>query len=278
MPYLPRLLNSDIDVDRADFLLRDTHQCGVTYGQYNLDWLLSTCTVGKTSDNKIVIGFDERKGLRIVEQFLIARRALYETVYHHKTVRIAEGMVALFLRRFKEVLKEDIDKFKKTEIIKILEPFMKVISGDALQPMELLSLDDYSLWILIDYVARMNNIDETVQDLARRILARDLFKIVPCKSKKVNDFLRKKDALEEIYKKVQPFCRGLKDYYFYIDTLKFSMFSDKSEEFAYFIDDQQNATSVREHESLRVHWHTHEDLVRVYTVHEAVDAVKELIG
>jgi HD superfamily phosphohydrolase len=103
IPYLPRLLDSDIDIDRADFLRRDTFQCGVAYGRYDLDWLISTCTIGTTRDDELVAGFDRNKSLRVVEQFLIARRALYETVYYHKTVRAAEGMVALFLRRLKKV-------------------------------------------------------------------------------------------------------------------------------------------------------------------------------
>jgi hypothetical protein len=277
LKYLPRLLNGDIDVDRADFLLRDTHQCGVTYGQYNLDWLISTCTIGETGDNNLVIGYDKRKGVRIVEQFLVARRALYETVYHHKTVRSAEGMVSLFLRRFKHVLQDGTNQFKMTEIIDFIKPFVKIISGEALEPYELLSLDDYSLSILIDNVAKMKDVDDTLQDLAVRILARDLFKIVPCNSRKINNFLRKKDAYPQIHTAIRPYCRGITDYYLYVDTVKFSMFSENDSEFAYFIDDSMKATPVREHELLRVHWQPSEERVRLYTVHEAVESVKALI-
>jgi HD superfamily phosphohydrolase len=97
IPYLPRLLNSDVDVDRADFIRRDGMHCGVAYGGYDLNWLISTCTVGRTNTNELMVGFDRGKSLRAIEQFLIARRALYETAYHHRTVRAAEGMVALFI-------------------------------------------------------------------------------------------------------------------------------------------------------------------------------------
>ena len=41
IPYLPRLLNSDVTVDRADFLRKDSHQCGVAYGGFDLNWLIS---------------------------------------------------------------------------------------------------------------------------------------------------------------------------------------------------------------------------------------------
>ena len=275
LPYLPRLLNSDIDVDRADFLLRDTHQCGVTYGEYNLDWLISTCTVGKNENDKLVLGFDERKALRIVEQFLVARRALYETVCYHKTVRSAEGMVTLFLKRFKEIIHEDINKFKIAEFVK---PLVKMISGDALEPQELLSIDDFSLWVLIDNIAKMNNIDTTLQDIAQRIISRNLFKMVPCESNKIKEFLLKDDAYDRIYDKIQPFCTGRKEFYLYRDILKFSMFSEHIENMAYFIDERRNAKPIRNHSELRAHWQNIEDRVRIYTLDEAVDAVKKLIG
>ncbi|MDP3066779.1 MAG: HD domain-containing protein [Methanobacteriaceae archaeon] len=275
LTYLPRLLNSDIDVDRADFLLRDTHQCGVTYGEYNLDWLISTCTIGKTSSDKLVIGFDKRKALRIIEQFLVARRALYETVYYHKTVRSAEGMVTLFLRRLKQILKDDSSKLKVSDFLK---PIAKVISGDALGPEELLSLDDFSLWVLIENIAKQNDIDDTVSDLAQRIIARDLFKIVPCNPKKINEFLRKEGGYERIYDAIKPFCRGKKEFYLHVDELKFSMFLENSDHMSFFIDENRDATHIRDHESLRTQWTPQEDIVRIYTLQEAVDAVKKLIG
>jgi len=103
LEYLPGLLSSDIDVDRADYIRRDTHQSGVAYGRYDLDWLVSTCTVGELTNGDWVVGFDARKAPRVIEQFLIARIALYETVYCHKTVRAAEGMVKALFRRLKDL-------------------------------------------------------------------------------------------------------------------------------------------------------------------------------
>lgn len=275
LTYLPRLLNSDIDVDRADFLLRDTRQCGVTYGEYNLNWLISTCTIGKRLSN-LVIGFDKRKALRIVEQFLVARRALYETVYYHKTVRSAEGMVRLFLRRLKQILKDDSARLKVVDIVK---PLVKVISGDALSPEEVLSLDDFSLWVLIENIAKQNNIDDTLTDLAQRIIARDLFKIVPCDHKKVNNFIRKNGGYEKIHNAIKPYCRGKIDSYLHVDELKFSMFLEDNNHMSFFIDENRDATPIRDHESLRIQLiPPQEDIVRLYTLREAVDAVRKLIG
>jgi HD superfamily phosphohydrolase len=80
LPYLTSLLSSDIDVDRCDFILRDAYQTGVAHGRYDLDWLVSTATVGNRSDGRPVVGFDSLKAPRVVEQLLIARRALYDNV------------------------------------------------------------------------------------------------------------------------------------------------------------------------------------------------------
>jgi len=103
LTYLPRVLASDVDVDRCDFLMRDAQQTGVAYGRYDLDWLISTATVGRREDGQLVVGFDRRKAPRVLEQLLVARRALYDTVYQHKTVRSAEGMIGLLLRRLRDV-------------------------------------------------------------------------------------------------------------------------------------------------------------------------------
>ncbi|MGO9200027.1 MAG: hypothetical protein ACLQM8_05745 [Limisphaerales bacterium] len=275
IPYLSRLLAGDIDVDRADFIRRDTHLCGVAYGRYDLDWLVSTCTVGHTDKDELVVGFDARKSLRVVEQFLIARRAMYEAVYYHKTVRSAEGMVGLFLRRLKEVLHEDK---RELEVAAFVKPLVKIISGDVLEPNEILALDDFSLWVLMDNVAKIDKMDVTAKDLAQRIVSRDLFKLVPCSSSKVNTFLRKKDGYKKIHEVIEPFCVGKREYYLVEDTMSFDMLSQEARELAYFVDDSRRATPIREHPNLRQHWTETEETVRLFTVAEAVDAVKTLIG
>ena len=275
IPYLPRLLSGDIDIDRADFVRRDTHLCGVAYGRYDLNWLISTCSVGHTDSNELVIGFDARKSLRVVEQFLIARAAMYETVYYHRTVRSAEGMVGLFLKRLKEVLREEQ---RSLDVAAFVRPLVKMISGEFLEPAEILSLDDFSLWVLLDNVSQLDKMDVTAKDLAQRIVSRDLFKLVPCDSNKVSKFLRKKDGYERIYDVIEPFCVGKREFYLVEDTLSFNMLCSKPAEIAYFIDDARHAKPIREHPSLRHHWKETEETVRHFTVAEAVDAVKALIG
>jgi hypothetical protein len=274
LPYLPRLLSSDVDVDRADFLLRDAFQCGVAYGRYDLDRLISTCAVGKTDSNKLVVGFQVRKALRVIEQFLIARRALYDTVYYHKTVHCAEGMAGLFLRRLKEVLTEDN---KKIEVAEFVRPLVKIISGEVLEPRELLSLDDFSLMVLIDNVSNIRDMDITVHDLAQRILSRDLFKLVPCPTDRINDFVRKERSYSKIYDAIQPFCPGKAEFYLVAESTTFSMFSESDKNIGYFIDEKHRATPMHNHLSFRNYWQKPEDTMRLFTIREAVEAVQKLI-
>jgi len=278
LSYLPRLLSSDVDVDRCDFILRDAHQTGVAYGRYDINWLVSTTTIGKTQDDKLVVGFDRRKAPPVIEQFLVARHALYHTVFLHKTVRAAESMIGSLLRRIKSV-PEMLEK--STMQIPLFEPFRKVIRGEALTAREVIGLDDYSLWVLIQSLADKTLADKTkedrtVSDLARRIVARDLFKIVPCSPSCLHDFIVRTDAYERLYEAVRPYCQGEAQYYIYLDNASFQMLSDKEPKWAYFVDNEDSnrlATPIREHERMRPHWTSAEGFLRLFAPREAIGSI-----
>ncbi len=273
VPYLARLLNSDIDVDRADFIRRDGMACGVAYGGYDLAWLISTCAVGRTAQGELVAGFDRSKAVRGVEQFLIARRALYETVYYHKTVRAAEGMVALLLRRLKEVAQRDGPPSVNDRIV---QPLLKMVAGETVRPEEFLSVDDFALQVLVDYLAHTDGFDRTVQDLALRIIARDLFKLVPVSSARVNDFLRKDEGNDQLYTTIGKQFAEPK-YYLIKDVSRFNMLSEPRDEWGFFVDSQGLATPMREHESIRPLWRETEDTVRLFAPREVIDGLRALI-
>ncbi len=275
IPYLPRILSSDIDVDRCDFMRRDTLMTGVAYGRYDLDWLISSSTVGKYN-GKLVFGFDERKAIRVIEQFLIARRALYDTVYYHKTVRCAEGMTGLFLRKLKEVILKRGIEIKGNNLLK---PVIKIISGDPLKFEELLSLDDYYLWSLIDSVTKMENIDLTLKDLGLRITSRNLFKVVECSSQKINDFLRRPNGREKIYEAIKPYCpEGNEEFYLVVDEKKFHMFTENEDEYGFIIDADRKAKPIKDHEAFDNFRQIHSDEVRLFTLSEAINDVFNLIN
>lgn len=278
LPYLPRLLSGDIDVDRCDFVLRDAHQTGVAYGRYDLNWLISTTTLGRTEHGELVIGFERRKALRVVEQFLVARRALYETVYYHKTVRGAEGMIGLLLRRLREIAL-DTWPVSRSEFF---SPMMKVIKGEPISPNEILGLDDYVLWMLIHELAKAKSVDVTLADLAQRIVARDLFKMVPCSGDEVSEFMNKQNAQELLKDAVSPYCAGESSFYYFIDRAKFQMLSESEPERVYFVDTdtkERRATAIWDHPDFGTnYWKSSSTSVRLFVPREAVEAIKKLVA
>jgi HD superfamily phosphohydrolase len=274
--YLPRLLSSDVGVDRADFIRRDTHQTGVAYGRYDLDWLISTCALGKKrigQQEEWVVGFDSKKAVRVVEQFLIARRALYETVYHHKTVRSAEGMMGLFLRRLRTVIVEGT----RIDVAEFIRPMVDIIQGQALGPDALLALDDFALSVLVDHISQSNIPDDTVRDLAKRIRSRDLFKQVPVSHEHLNRYLRVDHAKERLYEAVKPYAPGLSEYYIVIDETRFKMISSEDKEKICLISGDQTATYANDHQVFDIYRRGEEEGLRIFTLREAVEAVRSCI-
>ena len=92
-PFLKELIASQLDVDRMDYLLRDSRMCGVTYGQFDLERLIQTITV---VDGHIAL---TDKGITSAEEFLLARYFMYWNVYFHKATRSSEVLLELALRR-----------------------------------------------------------------------------------------------------------------------------------------------------------------------------------
>jgi len=282
IPFLPQLLDGDVDVDRADFILRDARQAGVGYGLYDLEWLISTSTVGFTEQgNRLVVGFDERKAVRVVEQFLLARRAQYDTVYQHKTIRSAEGMVALFLRRLKHLATDGVP------LTPVPEALRAVLTGNTLTLGQVIALDDSVVWTAVRGVASARGFDNTAVDLAQRLLSRDLFKMVACESERLGEF-RENAAREAIPEAIKAFCPGDPNYYFHFDVSELAMLSGEPKKWAYFVDSCHCARPIHEHEALSVHQlyegrvdghrRVHNRTRRLFTLREARPALEALLN
>lgn len=95
--YLHQLVSGQLDIDRMDYLNRDSFFTGVAEGVISFDRILKMLDV---SDGELVI---EEKGIYSIEKFLIARRLMYWQVYLHKTVIAAEQMLGKILERAKEL-------------------------------------------------------------------------------------------------------------------------------------------------------------------------------
>ncbi len=86
--YLAQMIHGCIDADQIDYLLRDSHYTGVAHGTIDTDRLIQTVEI---FNNDLVV---HRRGVPAVEGMLVARALMYTSVYFHKTVRIAELMLA----------------------------------------------------------------------------------------------------------------------------------------------------------------------------------------
>ncbi len=80
---LKALISGEVDCDRMDYLLRDSHFCGVVYGHYDLDWLITSLSA-REHDGRIIFTISEN-GVRAFEDMLLARYHMIDQVYFHKT-------------------------------------------------------------------------------------------------------------------------------------------------------------------------------------------------
>jgi len=123
-PYLAQLLNSVIDVDQIDYLLRDAYYTGVSYGMIDSQRFIQTLEI---YDENLAI---DRKGVGVVENVLMARALMYSSVYFHKTVRIAELMLSKSLELIPEMSPYEYFKMNDGELFSDLNnkhPFQKEI-------------------------------------------------------------------------------------------------------------------------------------------------------
>jgi len=95
--FLHQLVTSQLDMDRLDYIKRDSFFTGVTEGTIGTDRLIKMLNV---HEDKLVV---EQKGIYSVEKFLISRRLMYWQVYYHKTVIGAENLLLKLLQRAKHL-------------------------------------------------------------------------------------------------------------------------------------------------------------------------------
>lgn len=103
--FLHQLVSSQLDMDRLDYLNRDSFYTGVSEGVIGYDRILQMLTV---KDGGLVV---EEKGIHSVEKFIVARRLMYWQVYLHKTVLGAEHLVINVLQRAKQLAQQGVELF-----------------------------------------------------------------------------------------------------------------------------------------------------------------------
>lgn len=175
-----KLVSSQLDVDRLDYLLRDGHYSGVGYATYDLDWIIHALQIGavQSAPDGTDLVIDYRRGMYAVEQYLFARSYMYAQVYHHKTVRAAEWMFLKLMHRFAELARRGDEPPH-------LPTAAAMARGQSISATRYLGLDDWVVMSAIDSWARGGELgdgsrtdDPVLQDLSLRLVSRTLFKTI----------------------------------------------------------------------------------------------------
>ncbi|PQJ72839.1 HD domain-containing protein [Polaribacter butkevichii] len=167
--FLCKLISSQLDIDRLDYLKRDSFYTGVTEGNISSDRLIAMMNV---KDDELVI---EGKGIYSVENFLIARRLMYWQVYLHKTGLVAENMLVNVLRRAKELAEKGVELYTSTSLGYFL--YNKISQENfTIETLEMFSkLDDYDVMSAIKEWT--NHSDKVLSLLSKMIVDRKLLRI-----------------------------------------------------------------------------------------------------
>ena len=170
-PFLYQLVSSQLDMDRLDYLNRDSFFSGVSEGIIGSDRLIEMLEV---HDGQLVL---EEKGIYSVEKFIVARRLMYWQVYLHKTVVAAEYMLIYALRRAKALARNDMAIFASPALSFFLEKdVLKVDFEENAAVLEnFAALDDYDILQSLKVWSRHS--DATLSFLSASIVNRNLFKI-----------------------------------------------------------------------------------------------------
>jgi HD superfamily phosphohydrolase len=213
--FLHELISGQMDMDRLDYLRRDSFFTGVIEGSVGSDRIIRMLNV---VDDSLVV---DEKGIYSLEKFLIARRLMYWQVYMHKTVLSSESLLVNILKRAKEIANEGFDLYTT--------PALRFFLYNNIGPSDLTEdgkftpgmiasnftrLDDSDVLVSAKYWA--DHSDKVLSDLSGRLLQRNLFAIelqnVPFPVERVKELRNR--AKEQLN-----FETGLEDYYVFTASI-----------------------------------------------------------
>jgi uncharacterized protein len=162
---LSQLVSSQLDVDRMDYLLRDSLMTGAKYGIFDLEWIIKSIEINEADDHLYV----SAPGIYAVEDYLQARYYMYRQVYFHRTLRSAEAVLRVLLRRALDLARGGIAIWQAGGTATD-----KILAGETLDLADHMELDDTDVMYCIKQWQRSD--DSILSDLSKRFLDRRLFK------------------------------------------------------------------------------------------------------
>ncbi|WP_289053086.1 HD domain-containing protein [Carboxylicivirga marina] len=220
--FLHQLVSSQLDMDRLDYLKRDSFFSGVSEGVIGSDRIIKMLNV---VDDKLVI---ESKGIYSIEKFLVARRLMYWQVYLHKTALAAEQMLVHLLKRAKKLIEKGEELFVPPHLRFFIEQKLDLESfhndKEVLYNFTLLDDDD----IMCSIKAWTKHEDVILSVLANGFVNRKLWRIkISDRPFRTEDIKAIKEAVKEAY--------GLKS----TKASKYLVFADTITNNAYSIKDDK---------------------------------------
>jgi len=167
--FLHQLVSGQLDVDRMDYLSRDSFFTGVSEGVISYDRILKMLVV---KNDELMI---EEKGIYSIEKFLVARRLMYWQVYLHKAVMSAEMLLVKIIRRAKELIKNNLPAIAATDALNF---FLNNSADEGFIKQHLdkfCNLDDYDVMCTIKNWS--THTDKILSLLCRSLVDRRLLKI-----------------------------------------------------------------------------------------------------
>ncbi len=165
--FIGDLVSSQLDVDRFDYLLRDSLMTGAKYGNYDLEWIIHALEIDPESERIFVAA----NGLYAVEEYLQARFYMFRQVYFHRSLRSAEAVLMSILRRAVGLMRAGSLQFVVADSV-----MERVLKGEVLTTAEYLRFDDHD--VMFHLKQWMREPDAILSDLARRFIERRLFKAI----------------------------------------------------------------------------------------------------
>jgi len=170
--FMHQLVSGQLDMDRLDYLMRDSFYTGVSEGVISTDRILKMITV--TDDDLAV----ELKGIYSVEKFIVARRLMYWQVYYHKTVLAAEYMLISILNRARDIIAKGNKLQASTALEFFLSQQISRAQFESSSPTlaKFADLDDYDVLSAIKTWA--THTDPILSKLCCSLLNRELFRVI----------------------------------------------------------------------------------------------------
>lgn len=168
-PFLHQLVSGQLDVDRMDYLSRDSFFTGVSEGVIGYDRILKMLTV---HEGELMV---EEKAIYSIEKFLVARRLMYWQVYLHKTVLSAEKMLVRIIERAQQLIRMGVGLKSTSAVLDFFLHRQEPADGIENHLDKFCSLDDYDIFSAIK--CWVGQEDKVLSNLCRMLVERRLLKV-----------------------------------------------------------------------------------------------------